>query len=172
MPFYGARIPAKLTPEQLRLAQESGTITVEADLGITFPTTILQGLINALNIQKEMFEKRDNINKTDHGTRDSALSGKSLKTNPLNSTWTVTVQKEGSATSTTWISSSWTSQGSVIGTTEKRHESVENAVYGYLQAIRALDRTRVTTSEIASALSIPQAMVISVIPSLKVKGVR
>lgn len=41
--IYGARIPAKLTPEQLRLAQESGTITVEADLGITFPTTISQG---------------------------------------------------------------------------------------------------------------------------------
>ena len=72
--IYGARITVKLTPEQLRLAQESGTI--KADLGITFPTTILHGLINALNIQKEMFEKLDNINKTDHGMHDSALSCK------------------------------------------------------------------------------------------------
>ena len=50
--------------------------------------------------------------------------------------------------------------------------SIENAVYSYLQAIRALNRTRVTTSEIASALSVQEAAVVSVISALKVKGVK
>ena len=49
--------------------------------------------------------------------------------------------------------------------------SIENAVYSYLQAIRSLNRTRVTTSEIASALSVQEAEVVSVIAALKVKGV-
>lgn len=49
---------------------------------------------------------------------------------------------------------------------------IENAVLGYIQAICSLDRTQVTTSEIASALSIPEAHVISAIPSLKIKGVK
>jgi hypothetical protein len=50
--------------------------------------------------------------------------------------------------------------------------NIENAVYGYLQALRALNRTRVTTSEIASALSVQEAVVISVISAMKVKGVK
>jgi len=50
--------------------------------------------------------------------------------------------------------------------------SIENAVYSYLQAIRALNRTRVTTYEIALALSVQEAAVVSVISALKVKGVK
>lgn len=50
--------------------------------------------------------------------------------------------------------------------------NVGNAIFGYIQAVRSLDRTRITTSEIASALSIPEAAVISALPSLRVKGVK
>jgi hypothetical protein len=47
-----------------------------------------------------------------------------------------------------------------------------NAVYGYLQAIRALDRTNVSIPEISTALSIPHADVITALQKLKEKGVK
>lgn len=51
-------------------------------------------------------------------------------------------------------------------------KKTENAVYGYIQAIRALKRTQVTTSEIAAALSIPESAVIQTIAALRKKGVK
>jgi len=59
--IYGGRIPAKLSPQRLNIAQDSGTLTIEADVEITFPATIMTGLIKALNIQKELFEQNNNI---------------------------------------------------------------------------------------------------------------
>jgi len=50
--------------------------------------------------------------------------------------------------------------------------SVQNAVYAYIQAIRALGRTEINTSEIADALSLPVAEVNRAISSLRKKGVR
>jgi len=55
--IYGGRIPAKLTQQRLNIAQESGTLTIDADVEITFPATIMTGLIGALNIQKELLNK-------------------------------------------------------------------------------------------------------------------
>jgi hypothetical protein len=47
-----------------------------------------------------------------------------------------------------------------------------NAVYGYLQAIRALNRTNVSIPEISTALSIPHADVITALQKLKERGVK
>ena len=49
---------------------------------------------------------------------------------------------------------------------------IENAVYGYIQAVRALGRERISTSEIASALAIPISSVAGAIDALKEKGVK
>jgi hypothetical protein len=51
-------------------------------------------------------------------------------------------------------------------------KGVQNAVYAYIRAIRALGRTRINTSEIADALSLPIPEVNRALSSLKRKGVR
>jgi DNA-binding MarR family transcriptional regulator len=51
-------------------------------------------------------------------------------------------------------------------------KSVQNAVYAYIRAIRALGRTQINTSEIADALSLSIAEVNRAISSLKKNGVR
>jgi hypothetical protein len=51
-------------------------------------------------------------------------------------------------------------------------KSVENAVYAYIRAIRALGRTKISTGEIAEALLLPIEDVNSALSSLKRKGVR
>jgi len=51
-------------------------------------------------------------------------------------------------------------------------KAIENAVYGHIRAIRALGRMQVTVSEIAAALSIPQAAVIQALGALRDKGVK
>jgi hypothetical protein len=54
----------------------------------------------------------------------------------------------------------------------RANKRVENAVYAYIRAIRALGRTNVATSEVADALSLPVAQVNLAISALKKKGVR
>jgi len=49
---------------------------------------------------------------------------------------------------------------------------VENAVYGYLQAIRALGKTTLNTVEVAAALSLSVADVNKAVMSLSKKGVK
>ena len=49
---------------------------------------------------------------------------------------------------------------------------VENAVYAYIRAVRALGRTKLITAEIADALSLSTVEVNEAISSLKEKGVR
>jgi hypothetical protein len=51
-------------------------------------------------------------------------------------------------------------------------KSIENAVYSYIRAVRALGRTAIITTEIADALSLTVADVNRAISSLKKKGVR
>lgn len=51
-------------------------------------------------------------------------------------------------------------------------DDVEAAVYGYIQAIRALGRTSVRTDEIVRALNISLATVERVLPALLLRGVR
>jgi hypothetical protein len=50
--------------------------------------------------------------------------------------------------------------------------ALENAVYGYLQAVRALGRTEISASEIAAALSLPITEVMITLKALGSKGVK
>ncbi len=54
----------------------------------------------------------------------------------------------------------------------RRKKAIENAVYGYIQAIRALGRKQVNTVEISEALSLPTGEVNRAVSSLKKKGVK
>ena len=49
---------------------------------------------------------------------------------------------------------------------------VQNAVYAYIRAVRALGRTKITTTEVADALSLPVIEVNRALSSLKKRGVR
>jgi len=49
---------------------------------------------------------------------------------------------------------------------------IESAVYSHIQAVRALGREEINTSEIAQALSLPQELVIAAVARLRDKGVR
>ena len=55
---------------------------------------------------------------------------------------------------------------------ERSNKMVENALYAYIRAVRALGRTKISTTEVASALSLPVVEVNSALSSLKKKGVR
>jgi len=51
-------------------------------------------------------------------------------------------------------------------------KATENAIYGYIRAVRALGRTEVNTIEIADALSLSIAAVDQALVSLRKKGVK
>jgi len=54
----------------------------------------------------------------------------------------------------------------------RANKDVQNAVYAYVRAIRALGRTKINTAEVADALSIPIAEVNGALSSLKKRGVK
>lgn len=58
------------------------------------------------------------------------------------------------------------------GVRPKDSKSIQNAVYAYVQAVRALGRKQLNTIEIAEALSIPVAEVNQAVTSLKKRGVK
>jgi hypothetical protein len=51
-----ARLPAKISKEKIEEVKQTGTLTVEPDVQIVIPTTLVPGLIKALTIQKEAYE--------------------------------------------------------------------------------------------------------------------
>lgn len=51
-------------------------------------------------------------------------------------------------------------------------ETIENAVFTHIQAIRALGKTSINTLDISQALSIPESEVIAILPALIKRGVR
>jgi hypothetical protein len=53
-----------------------------------------------------------------------------------------------------------------------RSKETEKAVFSYIQAIRTLGRTEVVVSDIANALSLPQAAVLQALNSLRNKGIK
>jgi hypothetical protein len=57
----GAQMPVKLSEEQLMVAGEGKRLPIEADFQITFPVSLLVGLIDALMLQKEAYEKVNNL---------------------------------------------------------------------------------------------------------------
>lgn len=54
----------------------------------------------------------------------------------------------------------------------RANKSVQNAVYGYIRAVRALGRTKISTAEVADALSLKVPDVNGALSSLKKKGVK
>jgi hypothetical protein len=54
----------------------------------------------------------------------------------------------------------------------RNRRNIENAIYAYIRAIRALGRKNINTVEIAEALSLPIAAVDLALTSLKKKGVK
>jgi hypothetical protein len=56
----GAQLPVKLSQENIRIAREGKAVPIEADFQITFPASLLIGLIDALISQKEIHEKVHN----------------------------------------------------------------------------------------------------------------
>lgn len=53
-----------------------------------------------------------------------------------------------------------------------KKEETENAIYAYLQAVRALGHKTVSTVQIADALAIPVAVVDQALAGLRKKGVK
>lgn len=78
-----------------------------------------------------------------------------------------------------WVLSSNTTTGDSI-TVDSTHvdraqrisRNIENAIYAYIQAVRALGHTTLNTIQIAEALSLPAATVEQALESLKKKGVK
>jgi len=69
------KLRAKLSPSEYTAAKESGRLTVEATVQITFPPTLLPGLIRALTTQRELYEKRFGaIKDDDSGAKETAQS--------------------------------------------------------------------------------------------------
>ena len=50
--MYCVRVPSKVQPGQIG---ENGTLVLEPELEITFPVTIIQGLIDALTKQRDAY---------------------------------------------------------------------------------------------------------------------
>ena len=55
--IYFCRTPAKLDEHALEMAKASQMISVEADLEVMFPPTMIDGLIDALKSQKEKYKE-------------------------------------------------------------------------------------------------------------------
>jgi hypothetical protein len=51
------RTPAQLTPEQTELAKKGSAVPVEPMLQLLIPPRLVDGLIKALTIQKEQYER-------------------------------------------------------------------------------------------------------------------
>lgn len=62
--------------------------------------------------------------------------------------------------------------GAKASASSDRVSAVENAVFGYIQAVRALGRTRVTSGEISAALMLKETEVIAAFRALRDKGVK
>jgi predicted transcriptional regulator len=54
----------------------------------------------------------------------------------------------------------------------RNRKNVENAIYSYIRAIRALGRKEINIVEVANALSLPIAEVNHAVSSLRKKGVK
>jgi hypothetical protein len=62
-----ARLPAKLNAEQLEQAKTENTIVVEPEIQIIIPATLIDGVINALTLQKAVYEKIHDLDISQRG---------------------------------------------------------------------------------------------------------
>jgi hypothetical protein len=82
----------------------------------------------------------------------------------------IVITTHGDSTSSVTILSS--SVATASPPTAPSTRALENAVYGHIRAIRALGRTKISASEIATALSLPIRDVIKALNALRSKGVK
>lgn len=64
------KIGPRFSPSRLAEIKESASLTVEADVQIIFPATILPGLIRALNTVRTAYEKNTGYVLKDQGASD------------------------------------------------------------------------------------------------------
>jgi hypothetical protein len=62
-----ATLPSKPTMAKVAEMQATGVLSCPAEVTINFPTTIMAGLIRALNMQKEAYEKENGVELKDPG---------------------------------------------------------------------------------------------------------
>jgi hypothetical protein len=53
----GARIPGKFSAARIEEIKSTKVVTVDTEVQIVFPTSLLAGLIRALSTQKEVYER-------------------------------------------------------------------------------------------------------------------
>ena len=56
--MYGVQIPTKMSPDAIERAKKSGEFNIVAEVQIVFPVTIIQGLIDALARQRDLYCKQ------------------------------------------------------------------------------------------------------------------
>lgn len=69
--IYGIKVPAKLDAANLVTLKDGGKLNFLADIEITFPAHIIDGLITALTTQRDIFER----NMAEIKERNSRSSG-------------------------------------------------------------------------------------------------
>ena len=76
------------------------------------------------------------------------------------------------ATGAEWVAGSFKTERRVKPRAQKPSIDVESAVYSYIQAVRALGKTKLTANEIANSLSLSTIEVNEAITKLHSKGVK
>lgn len=61
------RAPTKLSPAVLEMVRAEGTLTLDADIQLVIPPTMIPGLIRALSISKDQYEQSTGITIKDVG---------------------------------------------------------------------------------------------------------
>jgi hypothetical protein len=59
--LVAARLPAKWTPSKVAEMQATGSLAIPAEMTLVIPTTLVAGLIRALTVQKEAYEKETGV---------------------------------------------------------------------------------------------------------------
>lgn len=73
--LIASRVPAKPSTAKIVEMQSNGIFTIPADATINFPPNLMPGLIRALTIQKEAFEKATGIELKDKANERDAQTG-------------------------------------------------------------------------------------------------
>jgi hypothetical protein len=66
--LIGAKLPAKYSAAKIAEMQAGGVLALPAEVTINFPSTLIVGLIRALTIQKELYEKETKTELRAEGT--------------------------------------------------------------------------------------------------------
>ena len=103
------------------------------------------------------------VTNIDYDSRDQTRSHTKLTAIEVTSTSTSTVVSDVMRTA---------QRADIRGQKYSVSGDVESAVYSYIQALRAVGRTRINTADIAMALNLPLKIVERAAANLKEKGVK